>query len=757
MKQLDDGAAKAMERLYMKKKEHGDVDGTHNPCLDKHILLSPLTSVPICTPGACEFLKVGRFYEIDHSNLPPNRPDHLKFVRVVMLSDMGGLQVSVRYPSMQSVRTQFYDANYGRQDKKKIPALDEKYVMESGFACSALYRRVSTEELAERGNSWSFWITTSEEDQTAKSTLFIDEETDLQVSKKGSCWSQLKYSGMVQWGKRRPVRFLAQHEKNNSESLSGSVKDTGLDAKEENERGEMTDRKRKKWEEKEFRKEVSNEIIRTTRKSKRNHNECSEVQRLKKAHHGRQNQLVVYNKKKHKVSIDRWSAERYKLAEENMLKVMKAKGAVFEKPILRPALRSEARKLIGDTGLLDHLLKHMAGKVAPGGTERFRRRHNAEGAMEYWLESADLVKIRQEAGVQDPYWTPPPGWKPGDNPSQDPICARELREIKKELSKLKHEMQQLVYKKREEQLAIMTTTNSCLSNNFNLERGGSLFTLQEMYKDLVNKKSKIEEQLKDISMALAKMEEQMMTLKSSEEPTSESVMLPALLPSPARVMVAVRDEGETKEQEGHKNNEKKAATGEAERSDDDIQRMAESGWQAAEDRAAKIERLKSGFRICQPQGTFIWPKIAIMSPQDVVPTPSSASSSSFPEPPPWSEPSSLVKPQAERRPISSATLTHVAMSFPPFLSPPPLATPPSQKIASHSPPLINLNEAPLNCDPPSCATLPYQSSLASMQPRNPVATEKKAGVKKEKEMENLSSSISERKGWWNTAMDGALP
>ncbi|BBG97342.1 hypothetical protein Prudu_006437 [Prunus dulcis] len=73
-------------------------------------------------------------------------------------------------------------------------------------------------------------------------------------------------------------------------------------------------------------------------------------------------------------------------AEENMLRVMKAKGAKFGSPILRPALRSEARKLTGDTGLLDHLLKHMAGKVVPGGAERFRRRHNADGAMEYWLE-----------------------------------------------------------------------------------------------------------------------------------------------------------------------------------------------------------------------------------------------------------------------------------------------------------------------------------------------------------------------------------
>ena len=120
-----------------------------------------------------------------------------------------------------------------------------------------------------------------------------------------------------------------------------------------------------------------------------------------------------------------------------MLKILKAKGAVFGNPILRPALRTEARKLIGDTGLLDHLLKHMAGKVAPGGAQRFRRRHNPEGAMEYWLESADLVNIRKEAGVQDTYWTPPPGWKPGDNPSQDPICARELRDLKEEIAKMK--------------------------------------------------------------------------------------------------------------------------------------------------------------------------------------------------------------------------------------------------------------------------------------------------------------------------------
>lgn len=119
------------------------------------------------------------------------------------------------------------------------------------------------------------------------------------------------------------------------------------------------------------------------------------------------------------------------------MEVMKAKGATANNPILRPELRAEARKRIGDTGLLDHLLKHMAGKIAPGGTERFRRRHNTEGAMEYWLESADLVNIRKEAGVNDPYWIPPPGWELGDSPTQHPVCAQEFRHMKNEIFVLK--------------------------------------------------------------------------------------------------------------------------------------------------------------------------------------------------------------------------------------------------------------------------------------------------------------------------------
>lgn len=117
-----------------------------------------------------------------------------------------------------------------------------------------------------------------------------------------------------------------------------------------------------------------------------------------------------------------------------MLEILKAKEATFQKPISRPALRMAARKCIGDTGLLDHLLKHIDGKVAPGGVERFRRWFNPDGIMEYWLENADLANIRQRAGVQDPYWIPPSG---GLTLYEDSVSAEELKLLKAELNKMK--------------------------------------------------------------------------------------------------------------------------------------------------------------------------------------------------------------------------------------------------------------------------------------------------------------------------------
>lgn len=143
---------------------------------------------------------------------------------------------------------------------------------------------------------------------------------------------------------------------------------------------------------------------------------------------------------------------------------------------------------------------------------------------------------------------------------------------------------------------------------------------------------------------------------------------------------------------------------------------------ATEDKAAKIERLKSGFRICKPQGTFLWPNMLAMSPQSVVhledlltvpiPTPPSASSttsvSHFQLPPCQTQlgphPASPVKPLAERL-LSNAILKSVTIPSP---SPPPPPETPYTTIKSCS--VINLNEPPQiqHTDTGFCGTITYQ-------------------------------------------------
>ena len=64
------------------------------------------------------------------------------------------------------------------------------------------------------------------------------------------------------------------------------------------------------------------------------------------------------------------------------VQVLRNMGAVSpDKSVLRATLRDEARKVIGDTGLLDHLLKHLADQMVTPEGERLRRRHNREGRI----------------------------------------------------------------------------------------------------------------------------------------------------------------------------------------------------------------------------------------------------------------------------------------------------------------------------------------------------------------------------------------
>ncbi|XP_010521524.1 PREDICTED: protein DYAD [Tarenaya hassleriana] len=171
----------------------------------------------------------------------------------------------------------------------------------------------------------------------------------------------------------------------------------------------------------------------------------------------------------------RWSAKRFKSAEQNMMDIMKEKGASFDKRISRQELRTAARQLIGDTGLLDHLLKHIDGKVTPSGVERFRRCYNTDGTLEYWLENADLVKIKREAGVPDTNWVPPSWWK--DAPGE----SAELKLLKEDVAKMKSEIEELLSQQKLQEQADAN---------------------EKMYKDLVSWRAKTDQQITKISNSL---------------------------------------------------------------------------------------------------------------------------------------------------------------------------------------------------------------------------------------------------------------
>ncbi|KAH1112358.1 hypothetical protein AAZX31_04G187100 [Glycine max] len=226
------------------------------------------------------------------------------------------------------------------------------------------------------------------------------------------------------WGAHHRLLFIGRHEEDGTPDTS-----MGEESNDEEE------------------KIIKTEPVFVPEIKKRKRLSLSQLKEVKEESHGKQSSSKP-KRKKHD-SRDRWSAERYQLAEQNMWEVLKAEGASFENPITRPALRLAARKHIGDTGLLDHLLKHIDGKVAPGGTERFRRWFNTNGIMEYWLESADLDKVRQEAGVQDPFWIPPSAYRAAGAPSQNIDSSDELKQLKIELTQMKKDMHELIAKKEE--------------------------------------------------------------------------------------------------------------------------------------------------------------------------------------------------------------------------------------------------------------------------------------------------------------------
>ncbi|XP_057727132.1 protein DYAD [Arachis stenosperma] len=296
---------------------------------------------------------------------------------------------------------------------------------------------------------------------------------------------------MAQWGVRHRLPFIGQHE---DEGYESQLPDFPKEEESNDEEGEE--------------KIINTESLFLSETKKRKRISLSQLREVKEEPCGRQSSRKLKTKKPD--SKDRWSTERYKLAEQSMWEVLKAEGATFEKPITRPALRMAARKHIGDTGLLDHLLKHIDGKVAPGGTERFRRWFNTKGIMEYWLESADLDDVRQLAGVQDPYWIPPLAIRAGGAPSQKTDSSDELKLLKMEMAQLKKDMQQLIAKQQlKSEVSLMEESHKELVkwrsgiDHHLTEIMASLKGVQGKYGEFAIWKTKVEQQFAEITNKLS--------------------------------------------------------------------------------------------------------------------------------------------------------------------------------------------------------------------------------------------------------------
>ncbi|KAL3647515.1 hypothetical protein CASFOL_008483 [Castilleja foliolosa] len=678
--------------------------------------------------------KAGFLYEIDPKHLPPRTPVQLRSIRVAMVCEKTEINVAVRFPSKESLKAFFI---YSK--KETHPTLDEKFVMGIALANKVLVNLVTAQTFSEQKNLESFWLI----DSSAAEYLYKDNNNNRVTHMKGAdsgLSDSLKLNGVVRWGVRRQVKYLGRHmeidnhggsgqttlpsfidemdgsnleleavcddEKKNRDDEIGEEeeKDDGDDDEEEEDededeeiigddqeneeeekdkiikRGSNMDLKRKRYH---FRnicvKKPKRENVDQIKKQK--NNKKPGIKKNKCRARFNKQEIILRNPK------DRWSAERYKMAEENLFNVMKSKEATAEKPILRPQLRVEARKMIGDTGLLDHLLKHMAGKIAPGSDKRFRRRHNPDGAMEYWLENADLVSIRKSAGVTDPYWVPPPGWRPGDSPTQDPICARELKilkdsfnkmesdfmaikvQLEDEVGKLRREVNELAASERKQEkennqaITVVGSKTTRSDINQSLDQlaillGSSNIDTDSAYVPV----ERYKKQLMAISDFVKEIEEKLEQSTARKEEPSLMVQKDTLSTK----------EKNSKQQQVHKvfmgptTGKTTSETGKSIQNSEQLNVAAE--------KAAKIERMKSGFRICKPHGTFLWPNMVkdnnyinitnnssssgsnqVMV-QVEVPTPPSVNSSTaaLAQPPHHL----LVKPLAEKRAVKVTVSTN---------------------------------------------------------------------------------------------------
>ncbi|WOK95755.1 protein DYAD-like [Canna indica] len=542
-----------------------------------------------CKGGIFE---LGAFYEIDHEKLPPKSPIQLKAIRIVKVSEATTLEVTVSFPSTLALRNYFALSPEPGRD----PELDERFVMSSNQAGRILQRRVPPSELDERKHLDSFWLSSPNLHELASivvppASVSLEEDVDEQLSPVGHCLLTIKRAGLVGWGIRRKVKYIGRQREASSPEQEEAEDEVEPDEEVEQ---QSSERKRKR--------EIAEEEKKKKKKKKGKKKE-KQIRGDKEIARG-------YEEQKHgRGTKERWSTERYEAAELRLLEIMKEKGAALGKPIMRQALREEARKHIGDTGLLDHLLKHMAGKVVTNGTERFRRRHNSEGAMEYWLEPADLVEVREKAGVSDPYWVPPPGWKPGDATSACHCGSEwktEILNLREQIKILKSDIEQLKPWIDIEMEANQTeVAKGCDS------------TCEENYNILLEKHNKLEEEICVISNCFKGLREEFLVSKEAKESKME---IEVTKEDKGLLYEAANDDAEKQEAEKNEKkwdgdiNNSSSTTNDNNCNSSSKSNQSISGAVGTDNKsksgATNSKRWaarRSGFKICKPQGTFLWP------------------------------------------------------------------------------------------------------------------------------------------------------
>ncbi|KAL4295027.1 hypothetical protein AHAS_Ahas18G0287000 [Arachis hypogaea] len=272
---------------------------------------------------------------------------------------------------------------------------------------------------------------------------------------------------MEQLGVRHRMMFTGQHEDEGYESQSSldTCEDELLNDEEEEEI-------------------INNKILPEIKKRKRL--SLSELREVKESC---QRQSISKLKTHNYESKNRWSSQRYKVAEQRMWEILKAEGATFEHPITRPALRMAARKHISDTGLC----------------------FNTNRIMEYWLESVDLDKIHQKEQLQLSYRMPPSVSLEGCTSSSASNSSDELKLLKIEMAQLKKCMQELIAEQQQKTetslIQFQETRKGFVKWKVVIDRHvkeimASLKDVQGKYGDLVVWKTKVEQQLAEITNKL---------------------------------------------------------------------------------------------------------------------------------------------------------------------------------------------------------------------------------------------------------------